>query len=57
MTALRCHPLKKHSQQVCFYIELDGAVNTEVGQKMIDELSAVCDKLKVVGIFAPHTEM
>ena len=32
-------------------------MDTEVGQKMIDEQGVVCDKLKVVGIFAPHTEM
>ena len=57
MTALRSRPLKKHSWQYYFYIELDGSVNTDEGQKMIDELNAVCDKLKVVGTFAPHTEI
>ena len=57
MTALRSRPLKKHSWQYYFYIEIDGSVNTEDGQKMITELSAVCDKLKVVGTFAPHTEI
>lgn len=57
MTALRSRPLKKHSWQYYFYIEIDGSVNTESGQKMLDELSAVCDKLKVVGTFAPHTEI
>lgn len=57
MTALRSRPLKKHSWQYYFYIELDGSVNTAEGQNMIDELSAVCDKLKVAGTFAPHTEI
>ena len=57
MTALRSRPLKKHSWQYYFYIEIDGSVNTAEGQKMIDELSAVCDKLKVAGTFAPHTEI
>ena len=57
MTALRSRPLKKHSWQYYFYIEIDGAVHTENGQKMIEELGAVCDKLKVVGTFAPHTEI
>ena len=57
MTALRSRPLKKHSWQYYFYIEIDGSVNTEDGQKMIAELGAVCDKLKVVGTFAPHTEI
>lgn len=57
MTALRSRPLKKHSWQYYFYIEIDGSINTENGQKMLAELSAVCDKLKVVGTFAPHTEI
>lgn len=57
MTALRSRPLKKHSWQYYFYIEIDGSVNTDEGQKMIDELSAVCDQLKVAGTFAPHTEI
>ena len=57
MTALRSRPLKKHSWQYYFYIEIDGSVHTENGQKMIGELSAVCDKLKVAGTFAPHTEI
>lgn len=57
MTALRSRPLKKHSWQYYFYIEIDGSVNTDEGQKMIDELSAVCDQLKVAGTFAPHAEI
>ncbi|MBQ7088702.1 MAG: chorismate mutase [Clostridia bacterium] len=57
MTALRSRPLKKHSWQYYFYIEIDGSVHSEHGQRMIDELSAVCDKLKVAGTFAPHTEI
>ena len=57
MTALRSRPLKKHSWQYYFYIELDGSINSESGRKMIAELSAVCDKLKVAGTFAPHTEI
>lgn len=57
MTALRSRPLKKHSWQYYFYIEVDGSVNSENGIKMMDELSVVCDKLKVAGTFAPHTEI
>lgn len=57
MTALRSRPLKKHSWQYYFYIEIDGSADTPEGRKMIDELSAVCDKLKVAGTFAPHTEI
>ncbi len=57
MTALRSRPLKKHSWQYYFYIEIDGRTDTENGANMLAELSNVCDKLKVVGTFEPHTEI
>ncbi len=57
MTALRSRPLKKHSWQYYFYIEIDGNTDTEEGKKMIAELNDVCDKLKVAGAFAPHSEI
>lgn len=57
MTALRSRPLKKHSWQYYFYVEIDGATDNETGKKMIEELNGVCDKLKVAGTFAPHSEI
>ena len=57
MTALRSRPLKKHSWQYYFYVEIDGSTETESGKCMIEELGAVCDRLKVAGTFAPHTEI
>jgi len=57
MTALRSRPMKKHSWQYYFYIEIDGTVESENGQKMIGELNKVCDRLKVAGTFAPRTEI
>ena len=57
MTALRSRPLKKHSWQYYFYIEIDGLTDTPEGKQMLDELSKVCDKLKVAGTFAPHVEI
>jgi len=57
MTALRSRPMKKHSWQYYFYIEIDGTVKSDKGQKMIAELGKVCDTLKVAGSFAPHTEI
>ena len=54
MTALRSRPLKKHSWQYYFYIEIDGRIDTENGKKMIDELKSACSQFKVVGTFAPH---
>ena len=57
MTALRSRPMKKHSWQYYFYVEIEGTTDSENGKKMIEELSKVCDKLKVAGTFAPHTEI
>jgi chorismate mutase/prephenate dehydratase len=57
MTALRSRPLKKHSWQYYFYVEIDGSTNTEKGEKMLRELNMECDKLKVVGSFATHSEI
>lgn len=57
MTALRSRPLKKHPWQYYFYIEIDGRADTDEGKNMIKELSTVCDKLKIAGTFAPHSEI
>ncbi|MBE5781365.1 MAG: bifunctional chorismate mutase/prephenate dehydratase [Clostridiales bacterium] len=57
MTALRSRPMRKHSWQYYFYIEIDGSVQSENGQNMLKELSHVCDELKVAGTFAPHAEI
>ncbi|MBR5260337.1 MAG: chorismate mutase [Eggerthellaceae bacterium] len=57
MTALRSRPMKKHSWQYYFYVEVDGKINTENGAEMLAELGKVCDKLKVAGTFAPHSEI
>ena len=57
MTALRSRPMKKHSWQYYFYVEIDGDTDTENGRSMLEELNGVCDTLKVAGTFAPHTEI
>lgn len=57
MTALRSRPLRKHSWQYYFYIEIDGTTNSAEGRKMMDELSRICDQLKVAGSFAPHAQI
>jgi prephenate dehydratase len=57
MTALRSRPMKKHSWQYYFYVEIDGLTDTDNGKKMIEELTGVCDRLKIAGTFAPHSEL
>ena len=57
MTALRSRPLRKHSWQYYFYIEIDGTINNDTGADMMEELGQVCDQLKVAGTFADHMEI
>ena len=57
MTALRSRPLKEHSWQYYFYIEIDGTTDSKSGQKMLEELGRSCDRLKVAGRFEPHREI
>jgi len=57
MTALRSRPLRKHSWQYYFYIEIDGTTSSDEGRRMLDELSRICDQLKVAGFFAPHAQI
>lgn len=57
MTALRSRPLRQHSWQYYFYIEIDGTVDTDAGRLMMEELNKVCDKLKIAGTFAPHVQI
>lgn len=57
MTALRSRPLKQHSWQYYFYVEIDGTIDTVLGEKMIEELKQVCDRVKFVGNFAPHVQI
>lgn len=57
MTALRSRPLKKHSWQYYFYVEIDDRLDTSYGKAMLQELGEMCDSLKVAGTFAPHAEI
>ena len=57
MTALRSRPLKKHSWQYYFYIEIDGTTDTDKGREMLEELNKECDELKVAGTFSPRCEI
>ena len=57
MTALRSRPLRKHSWQYYFYIEIDGSTNNDRGARMLADLGKVCDQLKVAGTFGPHMEL
>ena len=38
-------------------IKINGTIDTPEGEKMIEELGRVCDRLKVAGTFAAHAEI
>lgn len=51
MKSLRSRPMKNLIWQYFFYIEAEGNVNTPNGHDMLQELSAICAKLKLVGSY------
>ena len=51
MRSLRSRPMKNLQWNYYFYIEAEGNVNTENGREMMQELSALCAKLKLVGSY------
>ena len=52
MTSLHSMPLKRHAWEYYFYTEIDGTFENEQGRKMLEELKAVCERLRVAGSFA-----
>ena len=51
MRSLRSRPMKDLRWNYFFYIEAEGNINTEDGNDMIRELTAICAKLKLVGTY------
>lgn len=57
MRSLRSRPMKNLQWNYYFYIEAEGDVNTQNGKDLMQELSALCAKLKLVGsYFADNAE-
>ena len=51
MRNLRSRPMKELLWNYYFFVEADGDINTEKGKEMLKELSANCDRLKLVGAY------
>ncbi len=51
MRNLRSRPMKQLQWNYYFYIEAEGNINTQNGRDMLQELSAICAKLKLVGSY------
>lgn len=52
MRALRSRPIKEINWQYYFYVEAEGDISDENGEKMLSELSGYCDMVKVVGRYS-----
>lgn len=51
MRCLRSRPMKELLWEYYFYVELEGDLQTENGHKLLADLTACCDRLKVLGSF------
>lgn len=52
LRTLRSRPMKALLWQYYFYVETDGDIGSEEGAKMLEELGAYCDRLRIVGTYA-----
>lgn len=52
MRGLHSRPMKTLVWQYYFYLECEGNVRGETGRRMLEDLSGICDKLKVVGSYS-----
>ncbi len=57
MRTLRSRPMKELLWQYYFYVEAEGNIFTEDGEKMLAELGDYCDRLKAVGTYAKYREL
>lgn len=57
MKVLRSHPMKELAWQYYFYIEAEGSPDGEAGERMLADLSEVCDRLKVVGGYSGEAKL
>lgn len=51
MRSLRSRPMKELMWNYYFFIEAEGNINSQNGQDMMRELSAICARLKLVGSY------
>lgn len=56
MRNLRSRPMKDLMWSYYFYIEADGNISTENGKDMLKELGAICDRLKLAGIYQTNEQ-
>lgn len=49
MRVLHSRPIKDFVWQYYFYVEIEGRINSEKGNKMVSDLNKICSVLKVLG--------
>ena len=54
MQSLRSRPMKELLWQYYFYVEAEGNIDTENGERMLSELSGCCDQLKLIGSYTKY---
>lgn len=52
MRTLRSRPMKELLWQYYFYVEAEGDIYGEEGQKCVEEMKSCCDKIKIVGSYS-----
>lgn len=57
MRTLRSRPMKELLWQYYFYVEAEGNIFTDEGQKMLEELKLYCDRLRAVGTYTKAKEI
>ncbi len=55
MRCLRSRPMKELLWQYYFYVEAEGNIHTDEGQRLLSELEGYCDRLKPVGTYVKIT--
>ena len=52
MRTLRSRPMKELLWQYYFYVEAEGCIHSEQGDRMMRELESFCDRLKMIGTYS-----
>ena len=53
MRVLRSRPVRDVNWQYYFYTEIEGRLDTEEGWRMLEQLKAACEVIKVIGTYVP----
>ena len=53
MRVIRSRPVKDVNWQYYFYTEIEGRLDTEEGWRMLEQLKATCEVIKVIGTYTP----